>query len=104
MTELITTADSPWWARALDRFGAPTVALLMLLGAIGAATRWIAVEVAKPLTSTHIQFVNSVSENVTKQTAVLETIAAHMAATNRLLSEQEQILRENQAIMRAGVQ
>jgi hypothetical protein len=71
----LTTGESPWWAKLLDRFGVSTAILALLMIGLFRAGQWIATTVVQPLASAHLQFLRDASATMTQQTNIMDRMS-----------------------------
>lgn len=70
----LTTAESPWWAKLIDRFGVSTALLAVVLYGCWAASYWIAEHVVQPAVAAHLRQLAATEKAIEAQTGVLEDI------------------------------
>ena len=95
----LTTLNSPWWAKLLDRFGIPTAMLAVIMYFAWASITWTAERVAVPLAESHLKFLNSVDKSTQQQTEVLEKIAKISEASQQIQVKVMETVLANQKIM-----
>lgn len=112
MTNALTTEQSPWWAKLLDRYGVPTVMLVAMGFAGSHCAVWFAQKVAEPLVNSHMDFLSTMKVEAASQTAAmkiqsstLEQIADGVRASSDQLKKNSEILQQLRDIERqnAGV-
>lgn len=87
----ITSPDSPWWAKLLDRFGIPTVFLAIVLYWVYASSQWLAEHVVVPVTNGHIRLLESVqktSAKLTEQSVAQTKVLRELQQTNAAILDQ----------------
>ncbi|MGE0760134.1 MAG: hypothetical protein AB7F89_14180 [Pirellulaceae bacterium] len=70
----------------LERFGFPTLIVLVGAVAIWRVIVWFGTNIAKPLVGSHVEFLSAVQANVTIQTGLLQTIAKIQMEQNEILA------------------
>ena len=100
----ITTKDSPWWAKLLERFGVNTCFTAVILYAVYCGGLWTADHIVAPIADAHIELLRSTMDEqrlqtlqLQKQTDMLEIISQTMADASQKHAAILKIVTQNAA-------
>jgi hypothetical protein len=91
-----------WWVELIKQFGVSTAFLVGLVIAMYQGTKWVAVEIIKPVSIQHIQFLKSTTKSVESLETMTGRIAESLVNHQGAIEGNQKAILVNQELIRQG--